>query len=87
MMDYYSYISAPSKEEAIREVVQITNEDRIARTIIHRIDCLGSYTGWYVHVKPRVVAEVKKRVLQRKCEKYWVEYVMRNLTGDTTFTY
>ena len=100
MMDWYSNYPAPSKEEAIKEVALATGEEEWAREIITRMPCLGSYTGWYAGFKGDVIGEINKRKEQRdkenkerdkkkeeiKKEKKDVEYVLRHITGDATFT-
>jgi len=87
MLDYYSHYSAPSKEDAIKEILREINEEPIVRSIIHNISCLGSLAGWRFRVKPDIIQQVKNRVHNRKVEVYWVQYVMRKITGDATFTY
>jgi hypothetical protein len=61
---------------------------------------LGSYTGWYAGFKGDVIAEINKRKEIReketkerenkereiKKEKKDVEYVLRHITGDATFS-
>jgi len=86
MMDHYGNHPAPSKENAILEVVKITGEEKIVRSIIRDID-LGSFTGWYVSVKPSVIKKVKNIIKERYREKIGVEYVVRKIIGDETFTY
>lgn len=87
MMDYYGNIPGPSKENAIKEVTNEIGEEKIVRDIIMKMDSLGSHTGWYVFFKNDVKNKVKKMIRERKTEKYWVEYVMRKIIGDKTFTY
>ena len=87
MNDYYSHFSSPSKEDAIKEVLKQINEEKIVRSIINNMPCLGSLTGWTVRFKPYVIQQVKNRIHNRKVEAYWVEYVMRKIIGDDTFTY
>lgn len=94
MMDWYSNYPAPSKEEAIMEVGRETGEEKYAREIIAEIECLGSYTGWYVLTKPEVIKKVNLKKEERKQkeeeikkEKKDVEYVLRHITGDDAFTY
>jgi hypothetical protein len=96
MMDWYSNYPAPSKEEAIREVTKETGEEEWAREIITGMASLGSYTGWYAGFKSDVISEIKKRKDERekiekkekekKKEKEGVEYVLRHITGDESFT-
>ena len=99
-MDWYSNYPAPSKEEAIKEVTLATGEEEWAREIIERMSSLGSYTGWYAGFKGDVIGEINKRKEKRekekeerekkeieiKKEKKDVEYVLRHITGDATFT-
>ena len=100
MMDWYSNYPAPSKEEAIREVALATGEEEWAREIITGMASLGSYTGWYAGFKGDVIGEINKRKEVReketkkkekkeneiKKEKKDVEYVLRHITGDASFT-
>ena len=100
MMDWYSNYPAPSKEEAIKEVTLTTGEEEWAREIITEMPSLGSYTGWYAGFKGDVIAEITKRKEKRDIEikereikekkiqkeKKDVEYVLRHITGDSTFT-
>ena len=89
-MDWYSNYPAPSKEEAIREVSKETGEPKWAREIITEMASIGSYTGWYAGYKGDVIREIKKRKEERekeiKKEKEGVEYVLRHITGDASFT-
>ena len=99
-MDWYSNFPAPSKEEAIKEVARETGEEEMAREIIMKMPCLGSYTGWYAGFKCDVKNEIKKRKEQQeierkekekkekeiKKEKKDVEYFMRHIIGDSKFT-
>jgi hypothetical protein len=89
MMDWYSNYPAPSKEEAIKEVTKETGEEEWAREIITSMASLGSYTGWYAGFKGDVLKEIKKRKEEREereKEKKGVEYVMRHITGDASFS-
>ena len=79
-MDYYSQ-SSQSKEDAIKEVVKEINEEKIVRSIINNMPGLGSIVGWTYCFKPDVIRQVKIRVHNRKVEAYWVNYVMRKITG------
>ena len=96
MMDWYSNYPAPSKEEAIKEVTKETGEEEWAREIITSMPSLGSYTGWYAGFKGDVISEIKERKEERekrekkekeiKKEKEGVEYVLRHITGDGSFS-
>jgi len=96
MMDWYSNYPAPSKEEAIKEVTLSTGEEEWAREIITAMPSLGSYTGWYAGFKGDVIAEINKKKEERQKvqekkkeiekEKKDVEYVLRHITGDASFT-
>ena len=58
-MDYYSNYPAPSREEAIKEVIKATNaSEEIVREVIMGMPSLGSYTGWYVGFKHDAIKEV-----------------------------
>lgn len=99
-MDWYSNYPSPSKEEAIKEVALTTGEEEWAREIITEMPSLGSYTGWYAGFKGDVIAEINKRKEKRDIEikerekkekriqkeKRDVEYILRHITGDSTFT-
>jgi len=95
-MDWYSNYPAPSKEEAIKEVTLSTGEEEWAREIITAMPSLGSYTGWYAGFKGDVIAEINKKKEERQKvqekkkeiekEKKDVEYVLRHITGDASFT-
>ena len=87
MMDYYSNFASPSKEYAIKEVLKEINEEKIVRSIIEPMPCLGSLVGWAWHVKPYIIQQVKNLVHNRNVEAFWVQYVMRKITGDETFMY
>lgn len=86
MMDYYGNFPPPPKEVAIQEVINKVGEEKIVRRIMSDLD-LGSCTGWYVSVKPDTIKRVKAIVQEREREKRRVEYVMRHILGDDTFTY
>jgi hypothetical protein len=61
MMDYYSNYPAPSREEAIKEVMKETNvEEEIVKRVIMGMPSLGSYTGWYVFFKKDAIEEVNR---------------------------
>ncbi len=62
MLDYYSNYSSPTKEEAIKEVLKTINEEKIVRSIIEQMPCLGSLAGWMYRVKSDIIKQVKKRV-------------------------
>ena len=92
-MDWYSNYPAPSKEEAIKEVTLATGEEEWAREIIMKMSSLGSYTGWYAGFKGDVIKEINERKEKREIkkkeiekEKKDVEYVLRHITGDVTFS-
>lgn len=93
MMDWYSNYPAPSKAEAIKEITLSTGEEEWAREIIEQMPSLGSYTGWYAGFKGDVIGEINKRKEQRNKEenerlkeKKDVEFVLRHVTGDASFT-
>ena len=86
MMDYYGNFPPPLKEDAIQEVINTVGEEKIVRRIMSDLD-LGSWTGWYVSVKPNTIKRVKVIVQEREREKRGVEYVIRRILGDDTFTY
>jgi hypothetical protein len=84
MMDYYSNYPAPSREEAIKEVMKATNaEEEIVKSVIMGMPSLGSYTGWYVSFKQDAIKEVNKL----KEEKEETNKVLQQITGDPSFKY
>jgi len=62
MLDHYSYFPSPSKENAIKEVLQEFPNHPLAEKIITenimKRESLGSYTGWNVIIKKEVIQEV-----------------------------
>jgi hypothetical protein len=83
-MDYYSNYPAPSREEAIKEVMKATNaEEEIVKSVIMGMPSLGSYTGWYVGFKEDAIKEVNKL----KGEKEETNKVLQKITGDPSFKY
>ena len=84
MMDYYSNYPAPSREEAIKEVMKATNaEEEIVKSVIMGMPSLGSYTGWYVGFKQDAIKEVNKLKEERK----ETNNILQKITGDPSFTY
>jgi hypothetical protein len=83
MMDWYSNYPGPSKEEAIKEVVNITGSEEIVRKVIMGMESLGSETGWYCGFRGDVIKEVNKI----KEEEKETNRILRIITGDKTFTY
>jgi len=83
MMDYYSNYPAPSREEAIKEVMKATEaEEDIVRSVIMGMPSLGSYTGWYVGFKQDAIKEVKKIKEERETNN-----ILQKITGDPSFKY
>jgi hypothetical protein len=67
MLDYYSYYPAPSREEAIKELVAHFKEvdvKDIATSVINEMPSLGSYTGWYKGFKKDAIQMVNERLEQ-----------------------
>ena len=82
-MDYYSNYAAPSREEAIKEVMKATNaSEEIVRSVIMGMPSLGSYTGWYVGFKEDAIKEVKKVKEERETNN-----ILQKITGDPSFKY
>ena len=82
-MDYYSNYPAPSREEAIKEVMKATEaEEEIVRSVIMGMPSLGSYTGWYVGFKQDAIKEVKKVKEERETNN-----ILQKITGDPSFKY
>lgn len=72
MLDHYSYYPAPSREEAIKEIVAHFKEvdvKDIATSVINEMPSLGSYTGWYVGFKKDAIEMVKERLEKGRLEK------------------
>lgn len=93
MMDWYSNIPGPQKEEAIKEVIQEMKLDKkyenIIKEVITEMPSLGSMTGWCVGFKPDVKQEVNKRIKiiedrekEIQKEKEGIEYVLRNKVDE-----
>ena len=71
MLDHYSYYPAPSREEAIKEIVAHFKEvdvKDIATSVINEMPSLGSYTGWYVGFKKDAIEMVKERLEKVRLE-------------------
>jgi hypothetical protein len=72
MMDYYSNFPAPSRQEAIKEVIKkviidYPNVDpdkllEISTKVVTDMPSLGSYTGWYVSFQKDAIEEVTKKI-------------------------
>ena len=72
MMDYYSNFPPPSREDAIKEVVQKvvlqypdydkTELLEICRKVVTDMPSLGSWTGWYVSFQKDAIQEVVKQI-------------------------
>ena len=72
MLDYYSYYPAPSREEAIKELVAHFKEvdvRDIATIVINEMPSLGSYTGWYTGFKKDAIQMVNERLEQMDKER------------------
>ena len=86
-MDYYSNYPAPSREEAIKEVMNATGvEEEIVKSVIMGMPSLGSYTGWYVGFKHDAIKEVK-RIRERNPKKgakinSGMKYLLYNINTD-----
>jgi hypothetical protein len=72
MLDYYSYYPAPTRDEAIKEIIahfkEIDVKD-IATSVINEMPSLGSYTGWYVGFKKDAIEMVKERLDKERLDK------------------
>jgi len=62
MMDYYSNYPPPSREEAIKEVMNQVkkthnpdNLKEICEKVVNEMPSLGSWTGWYVEFRKDAV--------------------------------
>lgn len=76
MLDYYSYYPAPTRDEAIKEIIahfkEIDVKD-IATSVINEMPSLGSYTGWYVGFKKDAIEMVKERLDKERLDKERLE--------------
>ena len=76
MLDYYSYYPAPSRDEAIKEIIahfkEIDVKD-IATSVINEMPSLGSYTGWYVGFKKDAIEMVKERLDKERLKNEQLE--------------
>ena len=76
MLDYYSYYPAPSRDEAIKEIIahfkEIDVKD-IATSVINDMPSLGSYTGWYVGFKKDAIEMVKERLDKERLKNEQLE--------------
>ena len=76
MLDYYSYYPAPTRDEAIKEIIahfkEIDVKD-IATSVINDMPSLGSYTGWYVGFKKDAIEMVKERLDKERLKNEQLE--------------
>jgi hypothetical protein len=76
MLDYYSYYPAPTRDEAIKEIIahfkEIDVKD-IATSVINEMPSLGSYTGWYVGFKKDAIEMVKQRLDKERLKNEQLE--------------
>jgi hypothetical protein len=76
MLDYYSYYPAPTRDEAIKEIIahfkEIDVKD-IATSVINEMPSLGSYTGWYVGFKKDAIEMVKERLDKERLKNEQLE--------------
>ena len=70
-MDHYSNFPAPSREDAIHEVLAVckqtypgkeTQLKEITERIISEMPSLGSYTGWHVGFKHDAIKRVHEQM-------------------------
>lgn len=71
MMDWYSNYPPPSRENAIKEVIQEVSRtysheklEEICTRVVTDMPSLGSYTGWYVGFKKDAIKAVVKEMLE-----------------------
>ena len=65
MLDYYSYYPAPSREDAIKEIIahfKDVDVKDIATKVINDMPSLGSYTGWYMGFKHDAIKMVNEQL-------------------------
>lgn len=61
MLDYYSNYAGPTKEEAIKELIKETGNEKIVRERMEG-ETIGSYTGWYSSMKREKIKEIKEEI-------------------------
>ena len=61
MLDYYSNYAGPTKEEAIKELIKATGNEKIVREKMEG-ETIGSYTGWYSSMKQEKIKEIKEEI-------------------------
>jgi len=61
MLDHYSNYPGPTKEEAIKELIKETGNERIVREKMEG-ETIGSYTGWYSSMKLDKIKEIKEEI-------------------------
>ena len=71
MLDWYSNSPPPSRDNAIKEVIQEVSKthkhedlDEICKRIVTEMPSLGSWTGWYVGFKKDAVKAVIEEITQ-----------------------
>lgn len=65
MLDHYSYYPAPSREDAIKEIIahfKDVDVKDIATKVINDMPSLGSYTGWYMGFKHDAIKMVTEQL-------------------------
>lgn len=61
MLDYYSNYAGPTTEEAIKELIKATGNEKIVREKMEG-ETIGSYTGWYSSMKQDKIKEIKEEI-------------------------
>jgi len=61
MLDYYSNYAGPTNEEAIKELIKATGNEKIVREKMEG-ETIGSYTGWYSSMKQDKIKEIKEEI-------------------------
>ena len=82
MLDWYSNCDPPSRENAIKEVIEQVKKthqheqlDEICKQVVTDMPSLGSWTGWYVGFRKDAVKEVIDQIRELEKTKTNVEIV------------
>jgi len=82
MLDWYSNCDPPSRENAIKEVIEQVKKthqheqlDEICKQVVTDMPSLGSWTGWYVGFRKDAVKEVIDQIRELEKNKTNVEIV------------
>uniref|UniRef100_A0A6C0JUY9 Uncharacterized protein n=1 Tax=viral metagenome TaxID=1070528 RepID=A0A6C0JUY9_9ZZZZ len=91
-MDYYSQFPGPSFTEAMSQLCKTDYSNELNQYIekcikgeIHEYGGLGSYTGWNVSVKPKMLQKIKHKIELREKAKKMLRKVFYNFQVYGTF--